>query len=379
MRAFRLRVGLARGVLAVALLTLVLFGPEPRSVASGRASAAVLEHRIVNGWLAPWSMPASLASAERNADLWNEVSPFWYQATGPTTIALRHGAGDPAVVGALRGHGLKVIPTVTESLGSTALAKLLNDPAQRAAHVRTLVGLATANGYDGLDLDYETMAWQGNPADRPAAGRGFVRLLGDLGAALHQRGKLLSVAVGARTSPFTRNWSVHDYTAIAPLVDRLRIMTYDYHSLGSTPGPIAPLWWVEAVVDYALTVAPASKVELGVPLYGYDWPADPRRWSGWGSATSLTYQKAEALRVRYRAKRHWSSVDAAPWFTYTRGGVRHVVWYNDAASTRAKLVVVANDHLRGLAFWVVGSEDARQWPAIRAFAGPSPKPARRGR
>ncbi len=270
MRAFRLRLGMTRAILAVALLTLVLFGPEPLSVASGRAAGFSRERRIVNGWLAPWSMPASLASAERNADLWSEVSPFWYEATGPTTIALRHGAGDPAVVGALRRRGLVIIPTVTESLDSTALAKLLNNPARRAAHVRTLVALATANGYDGLDLDYEVMAWQGNPADRPAAARGFVRLLGDLGAALHQR-------------------------------------------------------------------------DL----------------------------KAEALRAHYHAKRQWSSVDAAPWFTYTtRAGVRHVVWYNDAASTRAKLGLVVNYHLRGLAFWVVGSEDARQWPAIRAFTGP---------
>lgn len=375
MRAFRLQVRTARAVLAAALLTLVLFGPESAGVAASGASSRGRGHRIVNGWLAPWATPAGLASAVRNADLWSEVSPFWYEATGPTTIVLRKGAGDPAVIAALRRHGLTVIPTVTETLDSTALARMLNDPAQRAAHVRTLVELVTGNGYDGIDLDYETMAWQGNPADRPAAGRGFVRLLADLGPALHRHGKLLTVAVGARTGPFARNWAVHDYAAIAPLVDRLRLMTYDYHSPGSTPGPIAPLWWVEAVASYALTVAPPGKVELGVPLYGYDWPADPRRPGGWGTATSLTYQKAEALRARYHATRHWSSVDAAPWFTYTaKGGVRHVVWYNDAASTSAKLALVGTYRLRGVALWVVGAEDARLWPAVRAFAGPPATP-----
>ncbi len=364
MRAHRLRVGVARGVLAAALLSLILVGPEPVGVAAS-SPVVSLSGRIVNGWLAPWSMPSSLASATRNADLWSEASPFWYQATGATAITLRAGAGDPAVVAALRRRGLKVIPTVTESLDSTAMARLLATPAQRAAHVRTLANLVVAHGYDGLDLDYETMAWEGNPADRPAAARGFASLLGDLGAVLHQRGKLLSVAVGARTSPFARNWSVHDYAAIAPLVDRFRIMTYDYHSLGSDPGPVAPLWWVEAVLSYATTVAPAGKIELGVPLYGYDWPMNVR--GGFGPAISLTYLKAEALRVRHHATRHWSSVDAAPWFTYTTtSGVRHVVWYNDAAATRAKLGLVAKYRLRGLAFWVVGSEDARQWAAIRS-------------
>ena len=85
----------------------------------------------------------------------------------------------------------------------------------------------------------------------------------------------------------------------------------------------------------------------------------------------MTYQAAEALRARHHARRHWSSGDAAPWFTYTEGGVRHVVWYNDAASTKAKLALAGAEQLRGVALWVVGGEDARQWPAIRAFASPA--------
>ena len=35
---------------------------------------------------------------------------------------------------------------------------------------------------------------------------------------------------------------------------------------------VAPLPNVRQVVEYALTEIPASKIWLGVPLYGYDWP-----------------------------------------------------------------------------------------------------------
>jgi 5-hydroxyisourate hydrolase-like protein (transthyretin family) len=71
------------------------------------------------------------------------------------------------------------------------------------------------------------------------------------------------------------------------------------------------------------------------------------------------------------ATRRWSATHAAPYFTYTSGGVAHTVWYNDAASTAAKMRLVEKYGIRGMAFWHVAGEDARQWSQIRAYATPS--------
>src|SRR6266498_3005412 len=152
-------------------------------------------------------------------------------------------------------------------------------------------------------------------------------------------------------------------------------MAYNYHWGGGPPGAIAPVWWVDKVLAYAVTAAPASKLELGAPLYGYDWPADPTQPDGYGTATGRTYAQAEALRVQYGATRQWSSVDelgrptAAPCFTYTTpAGVQHVVWYNDADATRARMTFIEQYRLRGLVFWSAGYEDARQWSVLRDYA-----------
>jgi len=348
------------GVLAAALLTTV-------SIFS--ASADTAPRRIVNGWLPYWSMSSSLNSVTANADLWGEASPFWYRATGATTITKHSGAGDTTVINTLRSHDIKVVPTVTESLDAPAMATLLTDPTQRAAHVSTLVDLVTANGFDGIDLDYEAMNFGGTSTDKASVRSGFVTFLRELGSALHAKEKLLSVTVGARTRVDDPNWSVFDYGGIAPSVDRFRIMTYDYHWRGGSPGAVAPLGWVNTVLTYAVTVVSRSKIEVGVPLYGYDWPADPTQPDGYGTATSMTYQQAEALRVQYDAVRQWSASDAAPYFTYTAAdGVKHVVWYNDADATKAKMTLIEKYGIRGLAFWAVGSEDTRQWDSLRSYA-----------
>jgi spore germination protein len=365
----RLRAGLLCGVLAASLLALGLLAGGPP------ASADTLPRRIVNGWLPYWSMPNALTSVTQSADLWAEGSPLWYQVTGATAIARHAGAGDPTVVDALRSRGIKVVPAVAESLNAASMAALLSDPAQRAAHVQTLVGLVTANGYDGIDLDYESMNFGGTSTDKAAVRSGFVTLVGELATALHAQGRLLSVSVGPRTSADDPNWSVHDYAGLAPSVDRFRVMTYNYHWGGGPPGAIAPVWWVDKVLTYTVTAVPVSKIELGAPLYGYDWPADPTQPDGYGTATGRTYAQTEALRIQYGATRQWSSVDAmgrptaAPWFTYTTpAGVRHVVWYNDADATRSKMTFIEKYRLRGLVFWSAGYEDARQWSALREYA-----------
>jgi spore germination protein len=364
MRSRRLAASLVCVLLVLVLgflLGFAMIGPS--------ASADTAPRRIVNGWLPYWSMPASLAAATSNGDLWGAASPFWYQATGATAISRHSGAGDALVVDALHTRGTQVIPTVTESLDARAMAVLLSDPGQRSAHVQALVAVATSNNYDGIDLDYESMNFGGTSTDKAVVRGGFVTLLAELGAALDARGKLLSVTVGPRTRADDPNWSVHDYTGIARSADRVRIMAYDYHWRGGPPGAVAPVAWVDKVLAYAVTAVPAGRIEVGVPLYGYDWPADPTQPDGYGTATAWTYAQAEALRVERGAARQWSSADGAPFFTYTAAdGVQHVVWYNDVEATRAKMTFIERYRLRGLAFWAVGSEDARQWPVLRSYA-----------
>ena len=46
-------------------------------------------------------------------------------------------------------------------------------------------------------------------------------------------------------------------------------MSYEYSY--SSPGPMAPIWWVQQIVAHAVTVVPPAKIQLGIPAYGRDY------------------------------------------------------------------------------------------------------------
>jgi hypothetical protein len=83
------------------------------------ASADTPPRRIVNGWLPYWTMTQSLNSTARSADLWSSASPFWYEATGATTITRHPGADDQTVVNAYAAIAGQPIVLRWQAAGST--------------------------------------------------------------------------------------------------------------------------------------------------------------------------------------------------------------------------------------------------------------------
>jgi spore germination protein YaaH len=119
-------------------------------------------------------------------------------------------------------------------------------------------------------------------------------------------------------------------TGLVPLVDYMFVMTYNYHWSGSTvTGAIAPLdnasRTVKIHISRYLTRAPAAKIILGVPYYGYSWPvtsAVPNATvqsnrSTFGGVRSVTYAGAlDFLKAHPTVVRHEDTLQGSAFFTY---------------------------------------------------------------
>lgn len=327
--------------------------PTPRPVASVHPKTG----RLIAAWL-PTSFDAehARASFEANKDILDEVSPFWY-TTDVNTGALVPdiGARDRSLVEAAHAADVLVIPTIHNVLSPDAILPLLRDPERRARHVTAIVDEVVQYNYDGIDIDYEML---------PATARDdFSAFMQELSRALKAHGKLLTIAVHAKTSDYGGWGGFQDWVLLGEICDRVRIMTYDYSWRGSGPGPIAPMSWVAQVADYGRSVVPADKLQIGIPFYGYNWGEGEH-------AIAQTWSDIQRLIETHQPNVNLAARDASgaieeSWFVYHRNGQRRTVWFADHRSLEAKLELIEHLDLAGIAIWRLGNEDPQNWDVIR--------------
>jgi spore germination protein YaaH len=323
----------------------------------------------VTAWLPYWEMPAALSSTLENSSSIGTASPYWYDIFGGSHVHEEAGAGSRAVISELLARHQQVLPMVTEAAGIDEFGRILADPAKRTTLVRTLVKLASHPGYAGLDIDFETFAY--DPRHRVALDDGlavlFPQLIAQTCTALHAIGRSCQVAVMARTSSAQTyahgdipTW-IYNYRALAAVADRIQVMAYDYHSPGGPSGPIAPLPWVRRVIAYVRTQGSASRYELGIPAYGYDW-------YGRTSATAVYAGQVAALAAKVHAHPRWDAADGEETFSYGHRRDRHTVWMVTAAADAERARLAAAAGLSGVAVWAAGYEQPQLWQQLRGAA-----------
>ncbi|KAJ7287158.1 glycoside hydrolase [Mycena rebaudengoi] len=180
------------------------------------------------------------------------------------------------------GKGTKIVLSVGGWGGSVWFHQAAGTAATRATFVAALVNAVSTFGLDGIDIDWEypNQAGAGNPfgsADAANLLSLFTALRTSLGTS-----KIISAAVtdlpwhGSNGQPLT------DMSAYAAQLTYVNLMNYDiFGSWSAAPGPNAPLGnlcGTSSQPQYSAHAAfnqwtaakfPASKLLLGLPLYGY--------------------------------------------------------------------------------------------------------------
>lgn len=246
------------------------------------------------------------------------------------------------------------------------------------------------NNFDGVDLDFEGFAFVDSNKTWPKTAPLWTALVKELSASLHAQKKLLSVSTPYVLDPKgkQRGYYVYAWADIAPYIDRLRIMTYDYSV--AKVGPIGPISWAERTVQYAVSVMPASKVYVGIAGYGRDWvtavsgvcPANVASVIRPGAkAATFVMRNAQALAASYGVTPTYDEKFGESTFSYqkvyngtTAGGLAtsctasRTAWYQDAKSYELRANLVNKYRLGGLAAWTIGMEEPLAVEGIRNVA-----------
>jgi spore germination protein YaaH len=356
--------------------------------------------KILTGWIPYYSMKTALPDVLSNADLIKEVMPFWYTLkynakSKKSEITDLYAPANPSVpisepLTALRNANLQIIPTITDGTSKGVLAGLLKTPASRTQIVTVIVDLVRTNNYDGIDIDFEGFAFVDGNTSWKATAPLWVAFIKELSVALHAEKKLLSVSTPYVLNPADKQkgYFVYAWEAIAPAIDKLRIMTYDYSV--AKVGPIGPITWTERTVQYAISIMPASKVFVGVPGYGRDWvtavsgvcPANVAASVKTGAkAATFVMRNAQSLAATYGATPTYNEQFGETTFTYqkvyngtTAGGLAtsctasRTAWYQDARAWELRAALVTKYRIGGITAWTFGMGEPLAMESVRNVA-----------
>lgn len=250
-------------------------------------------------------------------------------------------------------NNIKSLAMISNNFDGSTAKDLLENALNRKCLINNILLSLIKNNYKGVNIDLEGVY----PSDR-----GFFSIfVKELYTSLHPLGYAVSVSVPAETMDNPENsWNgAYDYKEISKYADTIAIMTYDEHSPGGKPGPIASIDWVKSVVGYAAGIIPKNKILLGIAAYGYDWSASETKAYGISGINDLI--------SKYKAKVIWATASKSSYFNYTDNkGIIHTVWFENSTSLEYKLDIVNNSNLAGIALWRLGLEDSSYWTAIKS-------------
>lgn len=240
---------------------------------------------------------------------------------------------------------LLVLTTLGEDgqFSSTRAQQLLRDATARSALIENLAQTLAAQGFAGVDIDFEYI-----PAEDAAAYADFVRAVR---ARLEPMGYTVMVALAPKTSAGQPGllYEAHDYATLGAAADDVLLMTYEWGYALSEPMAVAPIDKVEQVVRFAVSQISPDKIFLGMPNYGYDWTLPYIK--GQSRARSLGNVQATEQAVQVGAPIRFDTVAQSPHYNYWRERAEHEVWFEDARSVQAKLLLAGEYQLRGVSIW----------------------------
>lgn len=227
------------------------------------------------------------------------------------------------------------------------IGQVLQSPAYRRNLINSLMNFIGQKGYGGVSIDFEFIP----PPNR----RDFNLFLRELKSALGPL--ILHVNVHAKTEdiPTNRIIGAYDYETIGQVADIVAVMTIDYGYPTGPPDPVAPVWWIEEVIKYSIGLINPQKLQMALPLYGYDW----RRLDN--TTKSYSLNGAQRLAISKGSSIQYDSQAATPWFTYWNGAEEHIVWFDDIRSFQEKYLLIDQYNLFGTTYWQLSLLFPQNW------------------
>ena len=287
----------------------------------------------------------------------NVVSPAFFMLEKGKNGALFDNVGTAGqdYINWAKSNNYEVWPMVSNNSLKDTTSNIINNYEYRQLLIENIVTMAIKYKLDGINIDFEYMY----QADKDK----FSRFIIELAPRLKEIGVTLSVDVTAPDG--SADWSLcYDRHVIGDVADYIVFMAYDQYGTSSVKaGTTAGYDWVETNIKKFVGIqeeVKSEKVILGIPFYTRLWKED----SDGNLSSSVVNMKAIDVVLPANAERVWDDSVKQYYVEYEQEGYTYKMWIEDEKSIQAKLSLMQQYNLGGVAFWEKDREIESVWSSV---------------
>jgi hypothetical protein len=244
--------------------------------------------------------------------------------------------------------GERVVLTVTD-FDQGSLNALTSSPTAPGTLSSALIPLLDAKSLDGVNFDFE--------GDGSGDQAGLTNLITSVATALRGADPHWQITMDTYASSAGDSGGFYNIPALAPAVDAFFVMDYELNLRGSSTAasPLTSSQFSSLTTMQQYTSAvPASKVILGVPFFGIDWPTNNGTMAAnaAGGANDIPDSQAATNGPEY-----WDPVTDTAWTSYQVGDQWHESYYEGLNGLYDVSEMVAYFNARGVGIWALGMEN----------------------
>lgn len=302
-----------------------------------------------------WHMVTGKAANSQLMDLitpakgLNVISPTWYRLSdnegNMTSLA------DSSYVTRAHLVGLEVWAMVDDQSPDSDNRQIFPYTSKREKIINQLIANAIEYDLDGINIDFEYITE--DIADD------YIQFIRELSVKCRINGIVLSVD---NKVPEASN-AYYNLEAQGEVVDYVIIMGYDEHwGVDSGSGSVASLPWVTQGIADTVEKVDSTKVINAIPFYTRIWEED---LSGNVTASSAVDMDTAASTLAAKGVTPvWVDNFGQNYGEYTEGETVTRIWLEDSESIEAKLKLIKEYNIAGVAAWRIGLENADLWNTI---------------
>jgi len=281
----------------------------------------------------------------------NVIVPTWFNVV--SSDGTYNSLASKEYVEKAHDMGLKVWAMVEnvsteESVKNLNTKTLMSSTSTRKRLIANLMQEAETYGFDGFNLDFESL--------KAEAGPHYVQFIRELSVSCRQKGLVLSVDNYVPSS-YTAFYNRREQGIVA---DYVIVMGYDEHYAGGEAGTVSSISYVKDGIENTLKEVPKEKVINAVPFYTRVWTVND------GKTTSKAYgiKDAQQWVKDNNVELTWDDSLGQYYGSAVNSSGEQLIWMEENESMKLKIDLIREYDLAGVACWKLGFETPEIWDIV---------------